>query len=241
LRYAQAVPAIAKLVPRRRQQWVEVVPAEGDSLRLPVEHCPAWVKEGAQVDEGQWRKLAASSRFWLLYDKAVRILGRREHFRVELRRKLSQREPDRQLVGSVMQQCERQGYLDDGRAARITIEQLTARGGMGRARLRHELHKRGCPAELVAPAVEAAYVEVDEAGELELLLARRRKSVESAARTGLARLERKQLPAGRLRYELRGKLLASLQRFLAGRGFAGGEAGTKARALVDEVVEELLG
>lgn len=235
------MPAIAKLIPRRRQQWVEVVPEQGDSLRLPVEHCPAWVKEGARISDGQWCELAAASRFWLLYDKAVRILGRREHFRAELRRKLSQRELDRQLVGRVMQQCERQGYLDDERAARITIEQLTARGGMGKARLRHELHKRGCPAELVAPAVEAAYVEVDEAGELELLLAKRRKSVESAARTGLARLERKQLPAGRLRYELRGKLLASLQRYLAGRGFGGGEAAGKAQALVDEVVTDLLG
>lgn len=74
--------------------------------------------------------------------RALRLLGRREHSRVELRHKLTQREADAQLVDEVLDHLEAQGWLNDQRFAGIFARQRME-AGYGPLRIRAELEKRG--------------------------------------------------------------------------------------------------
>jgi regulatory protein len=55
---------------------------------------------------------------------AVRILANRDHSKYELKRKLQQRGFESKSINTVMVECERFGYIDDKRTARIYILQL---------------------------------------------------------------------------------------------------------------------
>ena len=55
---------------------------------------------------------------------AARILTYRDHSKYELRQKLRQRGFTSKVIDTVMVECERFGYIDDKRTARIYILQL---------------------------------------------------------------------------------------------------------------------
>lgn len=231
-----AVPIVTKLIPRRRNTWVELVPDSGEHIKLPREALPAGVYGGSQLDSGEWEQLCALAEYHVMLDRALRILGRREHFVRELERKLRRHSQDRDLVARVIQECLRLKYLDDKRAAVYTTQQLLLRGGIGRARLRQELLKRGCSTDLARRVIAEHGAGLDEPAEVKRLLNARRRSWESRAARLRAKLQAKELPASRLEYELKRQLAAAAKSFLTGRGFSG-EA---ARNAVGEMIEGLL-
>ncbi len=55
---------------------------------------------------------------------AVRILANRDHSKYELKQKLQQRGFASKVIDTVMVKCERFGYIDDQRTARVYILQL---------------------------------------------------------------------------------------------------------------------
>jgi regulatory protein len=236
LRYANRVPTVDKLIPRRGGLWVEVALNSGPSLRLPRAHLPSWVGVDAQATDAQWIELNALARFCGLYDRALSLLSRREHFAAELERKLSQREPDRALVREVLARCREQGYLDDARAAATTVQGLLAAGGCGRARLKAELFKRGCPKALMDSALAEHAGELDEAAEVKELLARKRNLLAGKAQSMRAKLEAKGLAGAQLKRELERRLGETVVRFLLTRGFGGEAVYGAARELVREIV-----
>lgn len=227
-----------KLIPRRRKTWVELVPDQGDSIRLPVEQLPAALSAGSSIDPPQWESLCEAAGYWGLLDRALRLLGRREHFTAELSRKLQRYTFDRDLVQRVLAECQQRGYLDDERAAGIAVQQLVARGGLGRARLRHELQRRGCQAALARQAIAEHAADLDEQAEVERLLAARRRQLVSRA----LRLRAKQAPdsgkAAATDYEIRRQLGAAILSYLAGRGFSSEIARRAASQLAQELISE---
>jgi regulatory protein len=212
------------------------VPDSGESIKLPREALPAGVYGGSQLDSSEWVKLCSLAEYHVMLDRALRVLGRREHFVRELERKLRRHSQDRELVARVIAECLRLKYLDDERAAAYTTQQLLLRGGIGLARLRQELLKRGCPTELARLAVAKYGAELDESAEIKRLLRARRRSWESRALRLRAKLAAKELPPARLTYELKRQLAVAAQNFLKGRGFSG-EA---ARNAVGEMIVDLL-
>jgi len=231
------MPLIAKLIPRRNRTWTEIVIDGGDSLRLPNEHIPAGLAAGEPIAPELWAELAAQSAYDLLYDKALRLLSRREHFVAELQRKLQAPSVSEAHVARVIGECKRMGYLDDRRAATTFVAQLLGRGGIGRAKLRQELFTRGCPPALAAEIVQAQAGAIDEAGEVARLLTGHRPQFSSK----LAQLRRKLAPAARsereLAMQLRLRLSAAVAAYRAGRGFSGEDT----RSAAVRFVQELLG
>jgi regulatory protein len=232
------MPVILKVVPRRGGAWVELVPDAGDSLRLPAGHVPSWAAPGARVAQAAWTALALASRRHLLLDAAARILARREHFEAELRRKLARTEHDAALIEAALAECRRLGYVDDARAAQGYAAELGNRGGMGSPRIRAELMRRGCPAELAASAAAAYVGLIDEAAEVRVLLSRRERQFAAKLEALRRRLARKQPDARRREYALKRQLGAAVGNYLAAQGFASEEARDAALRFVERLLEE---
>jgi regulatory protein len=80
---------------------------------------------------------------------AVRILANRDHSKYELKLKLQHRGFRRQDIDAVILKCERFGYIDDRRTARVYIIQLK-RKCFGRRYIRQALKKK----RLMGAAIE---------------------------------------------------------------------------------------
>jgi len=104
---------------------------------------------------------------------ALRLLGRRDHFREELRRKLLDRGLDAAEVEAALEWCDARRYLDDERLARRFAAR---RRGWGPRRIVAELERRGVERSLAEAAVRAA-AEPDRA----LVAALRRAEVRAPA------------------------------------------------------------
>jgi SOS response regulatory protein OraA/RecX len=232
------MPVVLKLIPRRRNTWVEVVPEEGASLKLPRAVLPAAVRADAQLDEAHWRELADLADYHGLLDTALRLLGRREHFERELERKLRRRTADRDLVARVLAECRCLAYLDDERAAVYAVQQLLNRGGLGLARLRQELSRRGCPPALARRVLAEQAAAYDEQAELSRLLRSRERSLGARADRLRVRLAAQGHSGARLAREVERRLGALVQNYLAGRGFSGEQARQAAAELVRSILPD---
>ena len=236
-RYASYVPHIAKLIPRRNHSWVEITTSCGKSIKLPLGDVPHTIQPGEQVESSAWQVLCQKSEYAQLYDKAVRALGRREQFARELKQKLMLKSQDSELIERVIAHCEERGYLDEKRAAEQLVYKFADRGGVGIQRVKSELFRCGCPAELIPWALDLAEELIDETSVLDRLLDSRRK----AFQTKLARLRNAKtdgLTPAQAKRQISQKLSTSVMTFLMGRGFKSGPCRSKVRELVDEILNE---
>ncbi len=124
--------------------------------------------------------------------RALRLLARREHSRVELQRKLLSGEVDRAAVDAVLGDLEARGLLSDRRYAEVTVHSKGARYGI--ARIVQSLSRQGVDAELAAQVIQP---------------------LKSSERERALTLWRKRF--GEPAADLRGR--ARQHRFLLGRGF----------------------
>jgi len=81
-----------------------------------------------------------------LESRALRLLGRREHSRLELWRKLHRQAEDEGQLGRVLDHLEDSGWLDNARFAEVYARQRKE-AGYGPVRIRAELEQRGIDAE----------------------------------------------------------------------------------------------
>ncbi|MDQ3024134.1 MAG: RecX family transcriptional regulator [bacterium] len=233
------MPTIINTLHRRRGTWVELFLDAGESIRLPIEQASG-LSIGTLLDEERWAQLRRESDYYLLLDKALRLLGMREHFALELRRKLALRSLDRALVGRVLDTCRECGYLDDARAAEYVTTQALLRGGIGRLKLRATLKERGCPDDLLEQSL-ARFAELcDEAEVIRVLLAARHKAFEHKRDQIREQLEKREgIGPRKVRFVLRTKLGAVIGGYLYARGFSGEDVNRAGRKLVDELLEGL--
>ncbi len=111
------------------------------------------------------------------YVAALKALARRDFFREELRRKLSQRGHDDDAVEAALARCRELGYLDDTRIAARFVEVRAADRGWGPARVRAELRARGVGATTAESAARLSPSQHDRA----LKTALRKAEVRAAA------------------------------------------------------------
>jgi regulatory protein len=104
-------------------------------------------------DARQNHRLAANESYQQAMNTAVRILANRDHSQYELQQKLKQRGFASPIIDEVMEKCERFGYIDDHRTARIYILQLK-RKCFGRRYVRQALKKK----RLMGAAIEKILV-----------------------------------------------------------------------------------
>jgi regulatory protein len=124
------------------------------------------------------------------YDRAVSLLARRAHFAAELRRKLAERDYPEEEIAAAVERLREQGYLDDAKLAREFASAKAQRSGVGGARVRAELAKRGVDSAAAREAVADALPEDDY--EAALNAARRWTRSHASERAALGRhLQRK--------------------------------------------------
>jgi regulatory protein len=88
-------------------------------------------------------------------DRALRVLGRREHSAAELQRKLEQRGVDAATAGAVVEDLQSAGWQSDARYAEMLVRSRIAQG-YGPLRIEAELEQAAVPAERIAEALSAA-------------------------------------------------------------------------------------
>ena len=86
-----------------------------------------------------------------LKGRALRLLGGREHSRMELERKLASHEEEPGQLARVLDELQAKGFLSDERVAESVVNRRAAKLGTGR--IRQELKAKGLDDELVAGAV----------------------------------------------------------------------------------------
>jgi regulatory protein len=89
-----------------------------------------------------------------LHARAMRLLARREHSRVELRRKLSSIAVQGDDVDGVIEQLAQRGWLSDARYAEQAVRAKARR--FGPLKVAHELRSKGVDDEAIAAAFRAA-------------------------------------------------------------------------------------
>ena len=77
------------------------------------------------------------------WEKAVELLARRAHFRLELERKLEQRKYESQEIRETLEKLERLDLVNDRRTAESFVVEKRRRSHWGAFRLRRELQQRG--------------------------------------------------------------------------------------------------
>lgn len=77
------------------------------------------------------------------YGKAIDLLSRRGHFRLELQTKLLRRGFEDDEVAATLDRLHGEGLVDDVQSARQWIGEKLRRGEVGRRRLTHDLMRRG--------------------------------------------------------------------------------------------------
>ena len=87
------------------------------------------------------------------YERALRLLGQRQHFRADLRRKLLAKGHEAGEVDEALARCASEGYLDDESTARAFVAERQGRRGLGRARIAAELRRHGATGDAVSAAL----------------------------------------------------------------------------------------
>lgn len=96
-----------------------------------------------------------------LRERALRLLARREHARVELARKLAPHADSPEELETVLDALSERGLLSDERYVEMRMNARAAR--FGNARLAHELRTQGISEELVDNALAASEDELTRA------------------------------------------------------------------------------
>jgi regulatory protein len=88
-----------------------------------------------------------------LKGRALRLLGAREHSRVELERKLAPFEEEPGALAHALDELQAKGFIDERRVMESVIHRRSAK--LGAARIRQELQDKGLESQLVEEAVAA--------------------------------------------------------------------------------------
>ena len=104
---------------------------------------------------------------------ALRILSRRDHSQAELRKRLTDKGFDKEMIEATLQRCCDLGYLDDARYALARAISLMNRGRAVGHRVLADLRQHGVSQELAEQALAAARESCDEETLLSDLLTRR--------------------------------------------------------------------
>ena len=88
-----------------------------------------------------------------LKGRALRLLGQREHSRVELERKLAPHEQVPGELAKALDELQARDFINDGRAIESVVHRRANK--LGAARIKQELAAKGLSGEAVAQAMEA--------------------------------------------------------------------------------------
>lgn len=109
----------------------------------------------------------------MLYEAAVKALGRSARSTAEIRSVLEKRKASKTEIESVLRRLRENGYLDDARFARWFVSARLENDLQGRRRVLQDLERRGVSPEIAREAVGRGFQEVEESELLRRHIARK--------------------------------------------------------------------
>ena len=155
-----------------------------------------------------------------LYEAAIKILMRRAHSVMEMKKALLRRCGDDKLIRSVVDRLKREGLIDDARYANQFARQRAQSRKQGKFRIARELRARGVQDNHIEAALEANATETDEAAMVRQRIERKLKL---------------------LRGEIDERKIAALYRSLLRAGFSSDVIRTALERVTKEEVGEIEG
>ena len=151
----------------------------------------------------------------MLYEAAVKALGRSARSTAEIRSLLEKRQARKTEIGIILRRLRENGYLDDARFARWFVSARLENELQGPVRVRQDLERRGVSSEIIREAVGRGFEKVEESELLRRHIARKLRpsrpfSKPSAAVSIYRRLLRAGFASDTIVRELKRMLRASL-------------------------------
>lgn len=137
------------------------------------------LRVGQQIGEDELQRIVRAEQVTKAKESALRLLDFRPRSRAEISRRLARAGFGEDVVVETLERLEALGLIDDGQFARSWVAHRLAGKGMGTARIKWELRRKGVPNEAVDEALSTIDDETERRSALEA--ARRRWVKDSSA------------------------------------------------------------
>ncbi|MCL4219760.1 MAG: recombination regulator RecX [Phycisphaerales bacterium] len=140
----------------RRPHWVRLVLSDGCTLDLHESRCvKLHLRHGRTLDDDALAAARDAAEIDALKHRALRLLTRRAHARLELRNKLVPHAADPRHLDAALDELERDGLVNDQAFATRLFESETSRGPARAGIARAKLERAGIDPGSVAAAADA--------------------------------------------------------------------------------------
>jgi len=107
------------------------------------------LKQGDEISEDRFSLLIEQNKLFHIKQRAFRLLGRRLHSSSELRRKLWNKDYEQKLIDEVIEDLQKNGYLDDKEFIRAFVAEKSKAKNWSSKKIKGELFKRGVASKLI--------------------------------------------------------------------------------------------
>jgi regulatory protein len=107
------------------------------------------LKKGDDISEDRFSLLIEKNKLYHIKQRALRLLGRRQHSISELKRKLWNKDYEQKLIDEVIEDLMKNGYLNDTDFIRAFVADKSKAKNWSVKRIKGELFKRGIASKLI--------------------------------------------------------------------------------------------
>ncbi len=107
------------------------------------------LKKGDDISEDRFSFLTEQNKLFHIKQRAFRLLGRRQHSTSELRRKLRNKDYEQKLIDEVIEDLQKNGYLDDKEFIRAFVAEKSKSKYWSIKKIKSELIKSGLASKLI--------------------------------------------------------------------------------------------
>jgi regulatory protein len=119
------------------------------------------LKKGDEISDDRFSLLIEQNKLFHIKQKAFRLLGRRLHAASELRRKLWNKDYEQKLIDLVIEDLQKNGYLDDIEFIRAFVAEKIKTKNWSNKKIKGELFKRGIASKLIDEMFSEGQTESD--------------------------------------------------------------------------------
>jgi regulatory protein len=110
--------------------------------------------KGERIQQARMQQILHDEEKQKVYSKALRMIGRRPHSILEIKRKLKEQGFEVDIIGSALDTLKQQNYVNDEEFAKALTESRIHYQRKGRNYVRQELQQRGVSKELIQGAID---------------------------------------------------------------------------------------
>jgi len=119
------------------------------------------LKKGDEISEDRFSLLIEKNKLFHIKQRAFRLLGSRMHSASELRRKLWNKDYEQKLIDEVIEDLQKNGYLDDIEFIRAFVAEKIKSKNWSIKKIKAELFKRGIATKLIDEMFSEGQTESD--------------------------------------------------------------------------------